>query len=46
MQVIQLFELEGLSCTASCMGHRETVLALDAAWLPVGPSQGKTTGGS
>ncbi len=35
-QVIQLFDLDNFSCTASCVGHRETVLALDAAWAPAG----------
>jgi len=36
-EVIQLFELSSLSCTASCEGHRDTVLALDVAW-GVGPN--------
>jgi hypothetical protein len=35
-EAVHIFDLQNLSCTASCQGHRDTVLTLDAAF-GVGP---------
>lgn len=32
VQVIHVFDLKDMSCSASCHGHRDTVLCLDAAF--------------
>ena len=42
--VIQLFALPGMSCRGSLLGHREAVLALDAAHLADGERRGGAGG--
>ena len=36
-EAVRLFDLRGLSCVASLVGHRDTVLCLDAALAPPAP---------
>lgn len=36
-EAVRLFDLGGLSCVASLVGHRDTVLCLDAALAPPAP---------